>query len=232
MTEEQGPPLEAPELTARFVDVAMRRQKERILEQRSSRDDREGSLSMDYSRSQQMGNYVYVDNSNVWIEGMHVSAVRRGMAPDVFTAQTERIVDTSWRIDFGKLYEFAGGNGSDVARAALFGSRPPPNDTLWAVAKAKGFEVIVFDRNVKNQEKKVDVAIVSEILVDCYQKMSPGKDEVTLVAGDGDYVPAVEKVIERGISFNVMFWAHASRELREASTKFFPMDDYLDHLKR
>ena len=27
-------------------------------------------------------NCLYVDNSNVWIEGMHVSAVQTGLAPD------------------------------------------------------------------------------------------------------------------------------------------------------
>jgi hypothetical protein len=42
----------------------------------------------------------------VWIEGMHVSAVHRGIAPNIWTAQNERITDHAWKIDFGKLYEF------------------------------------------------------------------------------------------------------------------------------
>ncbi|MGZ8707315.1 MAG: hypothetical protein ACXW0R_08025 [Gaiellaceae bacterium] len=64
-----------------------------------------------------MANFVYVDNSNVWIEGMHVSA-RRGLAPDIWTAQDEKITDGDWRIDFGKLYSIAGGD--IVGRAVLF----------------------------------------------------------------------------------------------------------------
>lgn len=28
-------------------------------------------------------NSLYVDNSNVWIEGMHVSAVQEGLAHDI-----------------------------------------------------------------------------------------------------------------------------------------------------
>lgn len=147
-----------------------------------------------------MGNFLYVDNSNVWIEGMRVSAVRRGMVLDILTAITQNTLDMSWRMDFGKLYEFAGGQSTDVSRAALFGSRPPPNDSLWTVAKAKGFEVIVYDRNVRNQEKKVDVSIATEIVADCYERMPKGEDEVTLVGGDGDYVPAVERVLKRGAS--------------------------------
>jgi hypothetical protein len=33
-----------------------------------------------------VANLLYVDNSNVWIEGMHVSAVESGMAPNVWSA--------------------------------------------------------------------------------------------------------------------------------------------------
>ena len=80
-----------------------------------------------------MANYLYVDNSNVWIEGMHVSAIESGMAPDIWTALEHKICDHNWKIDFGKLYSFAGGDKSQVARAALFGSRPPANDSLWTV---------------------------------------------------------------------------------------------------
>ena len=31
-----------------------------------------------------MANYLYVDNSNVWIEGKRVSAVAKGYAPDIW----------------------------------------------------------------------------------------------------------------------------------------------------
>ncbi|MGH7393491.1 MAG: hypothetical protein ACREM3_29155 [Candidatus Rokuibacteriota bacterium] len=34
-----------------------------------------------------MPNFLYIDNSNVWIEGMHVAAVAAGTAPDIWTAQ-------------------------------------------------------------------------------------------------------------------------------------------------
>lgn len=55
-----------------------------------------------------MSNFLYVDNSNVWIEGMHVAAVASGAAPDIWTAQAERITDR-FILDFGKLKDFAGG---------------------------------------------------------------------------------------------------------------------------
>jgi hypothetical protein len=61
-----------------------------------------------------VANLLYVDNSNVWIEGMHVSAVESGMAPNVWSAQTNRICDNSWKLDFGRLFQFAGGDKADV----------------------------------------------------------------------------------------------------------------------
>jgi uncharacterized LabA/DUF88 family protein len=152
-----------------------------------------------------MANFLYVDNSNVWIEGMHVSAVAKGIAPDIWTAQGERICDYDWKIDFGKLYEFAGGRGAEVGRAVLFGSRPPANDSLWDTARRKGFDVIVHDRNIRNREKKVDTSISTEIVSDSYELMSTDRDEVTLVSGDADYVPTLQKLRGRGFQFDVIF---------------------------
>src|SRR5215213_5494632 len=109
-----------------------------------------------------MANYLYVDNSNVWIEGMHVSAVAKGIAPEIWSALQNKICDYDWKIDFGKLHEFAGGD--DIGKAFLYGSRPPANDTLWQIARSKGFEVVTYDRNVANREKKVDIAIAKDIM--------------------------------------------------------------------
>lgn len=159
---------------------------------------------------------------------MHVAAFVHGMAPSVWSAVTNRIVDYTWKIDFGKLHEFAG--GGDIGRAVLYGSRPPANDSLWNVAKHQGFEVVVHDRNVVNREKKIDTTIVRDITKDSYERIKPGVDEVTLVAGDGDYLPVVEDLIERGIKFDVAFWEHANHELKSSCSKFISLNPYLEHL--
>lgn len=177
-----------------------------------------------------MAHFLYVDNSNVWIEGMHVAAVENGLALNIYDAQNQRITDKSWRLDFGKLFSFAGGETSQVARAVLFGSRPPKNDSLWAAAESEGFEVIVEDRNLRNKEKKIDTGIATTIMADSYEKMNPANDEITLVAGDSDYVPVIEQTKQRGFTFNVMFWDHASKELKETASRFFSMNAYLEHL--
>ncbi len=179
-----------------------------------------------------MANLLYVDNSNVWIEGMHVAAAQNGRAPNVWAAVQQKICDYSWTIDFGRLFEFAGGDRKDVKKAALFGSRPPKNDSLWAAARKNGFEIIVYDRNVADHEKKIDTDIVATMIGDSYEIAKVDEDEITLVAGDSDYVPAIEKLKKRGIPVHVVFWGHAARELREAATKFINLDQYLEHLNR
>jgi len=177
-----------------------------------------------------MANYLYVDNSNVWIEGMHVAAVQRGLAPDIWAAQDQRICDSSWKMDFGRLFEYAGGEASEVGRAVLYGSRPPPNDSLWRAAERNGFEVVVHDRTVKHKEKKIDTNIATDMIADSYELMDAKRDEITLVAGDRDYVPVVAKLRSRGFVVHVVFWNHASTELKEAATRYFPLDDKLDFL--
>jgi uncharacterized LabA/DUF88 family protein len=150
---------------------------------------------------------------------MHVAAAKHGHAPDVWSAVQQKICDYNWTLDFGKLFEFAGGSKLEVRKAALFGSRPPKNDSLWVSAKKCGFDVIVYDRNVADREKKIDTDIVATMIEDSFEIYKPG-DEITLVAGDSDYVPAIEKLKKRDIPVHVVFWNHAARELKESATKF------------
>jgi len=154
------------------------------------------------------------------------------LAPDVWSAVQNKICDTSWKLDFGKLFEFAGGEVAKVKKAALFGSRPPQNDSVWDAARRWGFDVTTYDRNIANHEKKIDTDIVATMIEDSYEILTIGKDEITLVAGDSDYVPAIEKLKKRGIPVHVVFWKHASHELKEVANKFIPLDDYLAHLSQ
>lgn len=179
-----------------------------------------------------MATLVYVDNSNVWIEGMHVSAVNKGLALDVYDAASNKICDFDWAFDFGKLLHFAGGDKHSIKKAALFGSRPPKNDSLWVAAEKNGFEVITYDRNIKNREKKIDTDIVSTIMEDSYEIMDIVNDEIVLVAGDKDYVPLVEKLKKRKIRVVLCFWNHAAEELINACDEHLSLDKFLDYLKK
>jgi uncharacterized LabA/DUF88 family protein len=176
--------------------------------------------------------YIYVDNSNLYIEGRRVSAVVEKMAPNIITAMNNDILDNSYTISFGKLHEFLTGSDlSKIKRATLFGSRPPPNDSLWQVAKKAGFEVRLEDRNYSNKEKKIDTAIATLMTKDAYKHGDPGADLFVLVAGDKDYVPTLNELTADGYKVEVVFWNHAAAELKKAATKFTSLDSYLEHLR-
>jgi uncharacterized LabA/DUF88 family protein len=155
-----------------------------------------------------MSEYCYVDNSNVFIEGQRVAAVRSGMALDIWDAIQNRTQDTSYRLDFGKLHTLMlGGDHTKISRAVLFGSRPPPNDDIWNLMRRIGFEVIVEDRNAANKEKRIDTGIAYAMTKDAYTRVDKASDRLTLVAGDGDYVPVVRDLVAEGFDVDVAFWS-------------------------
>jgi hypothetical protein len=177
--------------------------------------------------------FVYVDNSNVWIEGRRASAVAKGLAPSFQEAMDQKIVDPHWTYDFGRLYELACPSGEQIGRSLLLGSRPPENDSLWQRAREAAFEVEVYDRNVANKEKQVDTGLATRLVADSYEHMQSRVPDVmaVLVAGDGDYVPPIKDLQRRGIRVRVVFWRHAvSRELREAADEFEDLGPHLDFL--
>jgi uncharacterized LabA/DUF88 family protein len=179
-----------------------------------------------------MADYIYVDNSNLYIEGRRASAVAQGLAANIRDAMEYGILDHGYTISFGKLHQFVCGTDKhSIRRAALFGSRPPPNDGIWNYAKSAGFELHLEDRNVKNKEKKIDTGIATLLTKDAYKFGNPKEDTFVLVAGDGDYVPTINELKADGYRVEVVFWDHASRELREAASKFIGLNQYLDALR-
>lgn len=176
--------------------------------------------------------YVYVDNSNVWIEGMRLSAVKKGFASSTSEAMKLGITDQTWTYDFGKLYELVCPQGQQIGRSSLFGSRPPANDSIWDLAREKGFEVTLFDRNFANKEKEVDVAISTQIMEDSYEHMKAG-DRLLLVSGDRDYLPTIRSLAKRGFPTRVAFWDHATgADLKREPIDFVPLDAAFDYITR
>jgi hypothetical protein len=181
--------------------------------------------------------YIYVDNSNLYIEGRRVSAVSQGLSPNIVQAMNDGVLDHGYTISFGKLHEFVCGHDKRVIkRAALFGSRPPPNDGIWQFAKIAGFELHLEDRNYANKEKKIDTGIATLLTKDAYKSSgykngNPKEDNFVLVAGDSDYVPTVKELQADGFNVEVVFWNHASRELRDAASKFVGLDKFLENLR-
>lgn len=181
--------------------------------------------------------YIYVDNSNLYIEGRRVSAVAQGLADNIVEAMQLGILDHGYTISFGKLHEFVcGKDNNQIKRAALFGSRPPPNDSIWQYAEKAGFELHLEDRNYANKEKKIDTGIATLLTKDAYKSdgyknNKPDQDTFVLVAGDSDYVPTIKELQADGFIVEVVFWNHAARELRDVASKFIGIDQYLEALR-
>lgn len=93
----------------------------------------------------------------------------------------------------------------------MFGSVTGSNEGLWRHAAAAGFEVVTVKRGFTGKEKCVDTGLVTRLCRDAYRFGDPRRDRITLVAGDGDYAPAVEQLVADGFAVTVLYWAHASR---------------------
>lgn len=88
-----------------------------------------------------------------------MSAVIKGLAMNIYDAMNNRILDYGYTVSFGRLHEFvAGKDQSQIARAVLFGSRPPPNDSIWKYAERAGFELVLEDRNVPTRKRRSTLA--------------------------------------------------------------------------
>lgn len=180
-----------------------------------------------------MGKCVYVDNSNVWIEGKYHSAVIKGMVANVYEAHDSKICDMPWAYDFGKLlHVVCDGDIANIKRAVLYGSRPTDKDSLWNAAKRVGFEVFTPDRNAKNKEKRVDTGFDKEVLKDLYKGAINDDDEIILVVGDSDHYPIAEAIIEEGKKYTLAFWDNASELMKASSEKFISLNPHIGELER
>ena len=178
-----------------------------------------------------MGYYVFVDNSNVWIEGKYASAVKKGLVSDTYRAHDEKILDNSWKIDFGKLLSCAvDGDVDNVKEAIIVGSKPTQKDSLWNAMEAAGFKVETQQRNSSNKEKKIDTGIVQKINQKLYKDSAPG-DVFVLVLGDSDYVPTVEAIEEEGRKVKIVFWDNAAGELTACASDYKCLNDFIDEIE-
>ncbi len=180
-----------------------------------------------------MGKFIYIDNSNVWIEGKYYSAVKKNMVANIFDAHENKICDMPWGYDFGKLLNIScEGDVASLKRAVLYGSKPTDNDSLWNAARRSGFEVFTPTRNMNNREKRVDTGFDKEVLKDLYKSVISHDDEIILVIGDADHVPVTEAILEENMKFTLVFWDNASEALKCKASKFISLNDHIAEITR
>lgn len=172
---------------------------------------------------------AYIDCSNLFIEAQKVSAVARGLAPNLAAVNHGQLANHAYRLDFRRLMALLQ-QVEDPVRAAVFGSITDANESLWSHAQAAGFEVQVVERGATGKEKRVDTGVVTRICRDAYLLARPEQDRITLVAGDGDYEPMVRQLVADRFQVTLLYWAHASRELQQAASQFHALDPYIADL--
>ena len=106
-----------------------------------------------------------LDDSNLWIEGKKLAGKS---LKDPNLTPNQEIIDPRYRIDLGTLIEVIlserANPPSDVV-GCLFGSKPPPNDSVWKAAINKKWTTKIFDKQQlgsKSVEKEVDTAISAQ----------------------------------------------------------------------
>ncbi len=160
--------------------------------------------------------YVFVDNSNLWIEGKKVAG--RHCKPAVPS-------NYRYRIEYGKLLEHVLDGRELAAVPKLYGSEPPPNDSVWTIIRTKGFDVKVFKRNIFNKEKGVDMRMGLDIGRLVLTEKDPAP--IVIVAGDADFVQVVDDAHAAGWKTEVWYWSNAAHDLKKAVDRFESLNSAL-----
>ena len=176
-----------------------------------------------------MSALIYLDDSNLWIEGKKASAVSKGMALDIWEASETKTFDNTFKLDFGRVLEIA--NNAPIKVARFYGSRPPQADSVWNAAKRAGFRLEILDRNSRNKEKGIDTLMVADIMQDMYEIATKREDIFILIAGDADYMPVLEKLRAKEFEIHVLFWDHAAAALKSGADKFLSLNGYLEQIR-
>ena len=171
--------------------------------------------------------WIFVHQSNMWIEAKKLYSRQKGFVTD----QDHRV-----RIDMGKLADVLGG-GREEVKGKLYGSEPPPIDTVWKRIRERGWEVITSQRSqLTGKEKQVDTKLVTDVISLACKTPVHERTTIIFVTGDANILPAIEGVLgEERWKIEVYMWANAiSNQLRKFANsnsgriKVVNLDQYLE----
>ncbi len=161
---------------------------------------------------------IFIDDSNVWIEAQKFAASGNSHMPKL--QDSDR--DPRLRIDIGKLVARLRRNRTQ-GPSFLYGSRPPPNDSVWKAFEKNKFKTNIYDRAYGGKEKEVDnsmsvgitreatrLSVKAELMAEHLgdPKATEMKDKTTFVVitGDRDMMPAVESALQDKIRVELWGW--------------------------
>ena len=171
--------------------------------------------------------FIYVDDSNIWIEAKKLAAKQLNL---------KCVEDPRLRLDVGKVADVVA-NGREVAWGILYGSEPPPIDSVWEKIRERGWKVITSKRSAfTNKEKQVDHQMVSDIAT-LVSDRTVAKGKIAIVSGDADIIPAIKEGLSKNWCFEIWMWdsgiSNALKQLAKknpGSLKISPLDSHLDDI--
>lgn len=170
--------------------------------------------------------HLFVDNSNVKIEGGRLAYAKRNNG-----GMRGLQVDDRYEIDWGKFLHLVKSRGNRLlARVpTLYGSRPPPDDTIWQEIRSEGFDVKLFDRNIRDKEKGVDMEMGMDVVERMFEVPEP--ETLVIVAGDADFRGVVERAQKKKWAVEVWFWGNAAHDMKTVTT-FIDLDKAFEYLQK
>lgn len=171
--------------------------------------------------------YIFVDNSNLWIEGQRILAQMNKLQRS----------DCRARINVRKLLELIKNNYStvkinkprNIVKTCVYGSEKNPetvydlgNQQVTAVWKHDSREVITHKRCRRtDKEKAVDTQMAIDVIqtvMTLSRDKCPKEKVLVLVCGDGDYWPCVSKALELNWRVELLFWSHSTNQVFMSET--------------
>ncbi|CAG8551634.1 2792_t:CDS:2 [Diversispora eburnea] len=165
--------------------------------------------------------HVFIDNSNIFIEGKYSIAESEHLGTyDII--RRKRCLN-NFHIDYGQLLVTILNGRKLGGTPIIFGSHPLPNDTLWRRAREQGYTVQVYERNSRNQEKIVDIAL-AYAMSEAILTKDPGT--LVLVSGDGNYLPVINSAIKHKWMVETWFWIKGISTVLWKESHFNPLELY------
>lgn len=175
--------------------------------------------------------FIYIDNSNLWVQ-----------ARKAFTRAGSLIAsgDTTWRCDVGQLQHVVVKNASirpetsSGAQTYLYGSSPPPVDTVWREIQSQDVKPNTFTRSSRmHRGRTVDRSLLTDSQRHAAKAFYSGwQAECIFVSDDEDiYSAAIGIVDDYRFKVHVWSWKNSLSSVyngtRDGLVQVHCLDDYL-----
>ena len=163
----------------------------------------------------------------MWIEAKKRAAVM---------SKLKCVEDPRLRLDIGKVTDVVA-KGREVAWGILYGSEPPPIDSVWQKIRERGWKVITTRRSTfTKKEKQVDHQMVADITA-LVSDRSVTKGKIVIVSGDADMIPAIKESLKMKWSTEIWMWEKGiSKSLKNLADEnpglvnIITLDSRLEHV--